>query len=230
MLSPIVSKFFLTALLISSAATSAAGKMPPGWYQGELPVLRVQVDATRDRAWFLVRSGVHLYDLKSRQKLRHIALPDWHWAGEPFGCLPDLALGPAGEALISSDVRPALWRVDALTMTVSMHELVLDEDREKDVGFYGLAYSAEHGVFFAVSCSHGSLWRIDPLLRRAQKIPLSAPLTKVCGLSVRPRVVQQKTSRHSGLCARTAQGGWTIHLAPDQRSGYAFARPCTNHC
>ncbi|MEK6243100.1 MAG: hypothetical protein AABM33_01250 [Pseudomonadota bacterium] len=190
--------------------------------------LRSQVDTARDRVWVLTRSGVQIYDLKSGLKTRDIALPDWIWAGEPYGCSPDLALGPTGDALISSDTLPTLWRVDGVTMRVSMHELVLDDERDKDVGFSGLAYSAEQGAFFGVSCSQGSLWRIDPLLGRARKIPLSAPLTRASGLFVRPRVFQQKTSRVVGFCARAAQGAWTINLAPDQRSGYVFAQPCTN--
>lgn len=190
--------------------------------------LRRQVDPARDRLWVLTKSGVQLYDLKSRQEMRDIALPDWLWAGEPYGMSPDLALGPAGDALISSDIRPTLWRVDAVTMRVSKHELALDQDRDKDVGFSGLAWSTAHGTFFAVSYLHGSLWRIDPLLRRAQKIPLSTPLPRASGLSVLPRVLKQRTIRLSGLCARTAQGGWTIHLAPDQRSGYVFAQACTD--
>lgn len=190
--------------------------------------LRSQVDPARDRLWVLTKSGVQLYDLKSRQKIRDIALPDWSWAGEPYGCSPDLALGPTGEALISSDIRPTLWRVDAVTMRVSKHELVLDEDRDKDVGFSGLVYSAEQGAYFAVSAVQGSLWRIDPLLSRAQKIPLSALLARACGLSVLPRVLKQRTSRFSGFCARSAKGGWTINMAPDQRSGYVFAQACTD--
>jgi hypothetical protein len=137
------------------------------------PILRVQVDAARDRIWILTRNGVDIYDFKTQKATRHISLPDWHWAGEPFGCSPDLAPGPRGEALISSDVVPTIWRVDPATLAASKHELALDADADKDVGFSGLAYSTEQGVWLGVSCFHGSLWRIDPSLRRAQKMSRS---------------------------------------------------------
>ena len=134
------------------------------------PILKLQVDAVRERIWILTRSGVDIYNFKTQKRTGHVSLPDWHWAGEPFGCSPDLALGPRGEALISSDVVPTIWRVDPATLAASRHELVLDEDADKDIGFSGLAYSAEQGVWFATSCFHGSLWRIDPPLRSAQKM------------------------------------------------------------
>jgi hypothetical protein len=141
--------------------------------QSVSPILGLQVDPTRDRIWILTRSGVDIYNFKTQKRSGHVSLPGWHWAGEPFGCSPELALGPRGEALISSDVVPTIWRVDPATLAVSRHELVLDEDADKDVGFSGLAYSAEQGVWFAASCFHGSLWRIDPSLRRAQKMSKS---------------------------------------------------------
>jgi hypothetical protein len=215
-----------SAALQGSVSAPAAQAVPQAWYQGELPILRFRMDEARERGWILTRMGVLVFDLKSRQTMRYVPLPDWHWAGQPFGASPELALGPAGEALITSDILPTLWRVDATTLRVSTHELVLDEDGDKDVGFSGLAYSAQHGAFFAVSPLHGSLWRIDPLLRRGQKIALSAPLAGAAALSVLPRVEQGKGSGRSVLCARTAHGDWVIQLAPDQRVGYAVAQPC----
>ena len=98
----------------------------------------------------------------------------------PYGCPPDLALGPKGEAVVTSNIVPILWRIDPDTLAVSVHELVLDADNDKDVGFSGLRYSTEHGVFFAASDVHGSLWRIDPLLRKGQKVPFLAPIREGC--------------------------------------------------
>jgi len=93
-----------------------------------------------------------------------------------YACLPDLALGPRGEVVITSNIVPTLWRIDPETLAVSMHPLVLEADTGKDVGFSGLVYSSEHGAFFAVSDPHGSLWRIDAPFTSARKIPLSAPI------------------------------------------------------
>jgi len=74
------------------------------------------------------------------------------------------------------------------------------------------------GVFFAVSATYGSLWRIDTLLRRGQKIPVSTPLRDACGLAID----RSKIRRTVVLCAQ----GRAIYLAPDQRSGYVFAGRC----
>jgi hypothetical protein len=212
----------LSAALISQAVSGGqmSTKIPPGWHEDGLPILRFQKDAVRDRGWILARSGVLVFDFKTRSTTAHVSLPEWTWAGEEFTCLPDLALGPKGEAVISSNVVPTLWRIDPVTLAVSRHELVLDADTDKDVGFTGLTYSAQQGAFFAVS-HFGALWRIDPLFKRAQKIPLSAPIAKACGVAIRPT-----KGRFLRLCVGGPQGGWTINLAPDHRSGYVFQQPC----
>ena len=44
--------------------------------------------------------------------------------------------------------------------------VIVDADTDKDVGFSGLTYSERNGAYFAVSGLHGTLWRIDPLLRQ----------------------------------------------------------------
>lgn len=102
--------------------------------------------------------------------------------------------------------------------------LVLDRDADKDVGFTGLTFSQAQGALYAVS-DHGALWHIDLRLRRAQKVDLSTPMPRACGIATRPR--KNGVTRFFGLCVRGQQGGWTVHLAPDRRSGYVIARPCT---
>jgi hypothetical protein len=213
----------LGVALISQAvaADEVGGKIPAAWHEDGLAILRFQRDVGRDRGWILTRDGVLVFDFKTRSTTAYVPLPGWTWAGEAFTCLPDLALGPKGEALISSNVVPEVWRVDPVTLAVSRHPLTIDADTDKDVGFTGLTYSATQGVFFAVS-HYGSLWRIDPSLRRAQQVPLSKPIAKACGVSV-----PSTRSRFVRLCVSGPQGGWTINLAPDQRSGYVFQQPCT---
>ncbi|MFN0305577.1 MAG: hypothetical protein ACKVQU_35085 [Burkholderiales bacterium] len=198
----------------------------PSRVEAEWPQFRHQVDKARNRVWFLTRDGVRLYDLDAPEKIRHIQLPDWVWIGEPLGCMPDLTLGPIGEALVSSNVVPWLWRIDPDTLAVSKHELALDTDAGKEIGFSGLAYSAEQRAFIAVSPFHGSLWRIDASLATAQKIQLSAPIPQACGIAIRPRAFEGKMARAVRLCVDTGQGGWAVDLAPDQRSGHVTARSC----
>lgn len=206
---------------IGAAARPAADPAP----RVEQPRARHQVDAARNRVWFLTEEGVFLHDASRAERIA-VPVPGWVFAGAPYGCLPDLALGPKGEAVVTSDIVPTLWRIDPDTLAVTVHPLALDADRDKDVGFSGLVYSPQRGAFFAVSYQHGSLWRIDPQLQRAEKIALSAPLPRACGLAVHKRSSQQVLGRIVDLCARTPQAGWSVLFAPDWRSAYVSAAPC----
>jgi hypothetical protein len=179
--------------------------------------LRYRAQPERARAWVLDAGGLFLEE--ARKPRRAITLADWQWAGEPYACAPDIAIGPRGEAVVTSNVLPVLWKVDPDTLAVTMHRLELDADADKDVGFSGLVYSERDGAWFAVSELHGSLWRIDPLLRRAQKIALSEPVRGACSVSMSRA---QRVSRFSRLCLQ----GRTVNLAPDQRSAYVQAAGC----
>jgi hypothetical protein len=121
------------------------------------------------RAWSLTQEGVSVLDPAGLRAV-NVALPGWHWAGAPYGAAPVLAIGPQGEAIVTSDVAPVLWRVDPKTLAVSVHPLVLDADNDKDIGFSTLAYSREHDAFVGVSGMHGSVWMIDRALMRARKV------------------------------------------------------------
>ena len=177
--------------------------------------LRTVHDASRNRVWVLESDALYLHQGAQKQRYE---LPGWIYASEPYACSPDLTVDGQGSAVVSSNVVPVLWRVEPAKGQVTRHELALDADSDKDVGFSGLAYVPEQGVFFAVSATYGSLWRIDTLLRRAQKIPVSTPLRDACGLAID----RSKIRRTVVLCAQ----GRAIHLAPDQRSGYVFAGRC----
>jgi hypothetical protein len=214
----VMSKILRIFLLLGVLALCAAA-------MADEAILRYEEDPARNRAWLLTRSGVLVFDLTTRQTVAQASLPGWVWAGETFACPPGLALGPKGEALISSNVKPALWRVDPVSFAVTRHAPVLDADSDKDVGFTGLTFSKVQGSFYAVS-DYGALWRIDPLLARAQKIDLNAPLLRACGVAV--RTAKSGFNRFFGLCVRGPQGGWTVNLAPDRRSGYVLAQPCSS--
>ena len=177
--------------------------------------LRTVHDASRNRVWVLESDALYLHQGAQKQRYE---LPGWIYASEPYACSPDVAIDAQGAAVVSSNVVPVLWRVEPAKGQVTRHELALDADSDKDVGFSGLAYVPEQGVFFAVSATYGSLWRIDTLLRRAQKIPVSTPLRDACGLAID----RSKIRRTVVLCAQ----GRAIYLAPDQRSGYVFAGRC----
>jgi hypothetical protein len=131
------------------------------------PMLHYQVDSGRGRSWWLMRDGVLLNSAAQARKV--VALPGWLWAADPH-CPPDLALGPAGEAVVTSNVVPTLWRIDEKSLAVTVHDLKLNTGNDKDVGFAAVVYSPEHGAFFAYSEAQRSVWRIDRRLERAIKV------------------------------------------------------------
>jgi hypothetical protein len=186
--------------------------------------LRVVHDLSRNQLWLLQRDGVYLHDATTQQLKKRYELPGWLYVRERYACAPDLAIDARGAAVISSNIAPILWRVDPATAGVTTHELALDADNDKDVGFSGLVYVADQGAFFAVSSVQGSLWRIDSLLRKAQKIPVSASLKNACGVALE----RTKTRRTLVLCARSGEGTRAIHLAPDQRSAYVRGDACSS--
>jgi hypothetical protein len=91
-------------------------------------VLRSLTDPARSRVWSLTREGVFVHDVRTPEKIVKVALPSWSWVHAEYGCPPDLALGPGGEAVVVSNVVPMLWRIDPETLAVSVHELILDSD------------------------------------------------------------------------------------------------------
>jgi len=125
-----------------------------------------------ERTWALARDGVVVRWGRAAQL---VPLPDWQWAERAYACPPVLALGPGGEVIVTSNVVPTLWRVDARTLRVTVHRLELDADHDKDVGFTSLRYSAAEEAWIAFSAGHGSTWRIDRGLARARKIAEHQP-------------------------------------------------------
>lgn len=147
--------------------------------------VRQRDDPARNRIWILDSHGLFVYDT-STGKLLEIPLPSWHWVGMPHSCAPDVALGPEGEVVVTSNVVPVIWRIDPKTLNVSKHELALDADNNKDVGFSRMVYSTENNAYFAISDVYGSLWRIDRSLRHGQKIARVEMAQRACSV-IRPR-------------------------------------------
>lgn len=139
------------------------------------PETRQHVDGGRGRNWTLTREGLFLRQIASAEQ-RAIALPGWVMAGRPYGAEPVLTVGPGGDVLVTSDVVPAVWRVDPRTLAVSVHRPALDAHQDMDFGFTSLAYSARHGAFVAVSAMPNARWRIDAALTRAEKIESLHPV------------------------------------------------------
>ena len=187
-----ITAILLAALLVAvggcsantapSLSPQAASYAPDNQPRG----VRYRIDPVRNRVWILTSDGVSLQVAGTPGRVVEIALPSWQWMDEPYGCPPDLAFGPDGAVVVTSNIVPTLWRIDPDSLAVTKHDLVLDADNDKDVGFSGLEYSSEQGMFLAVSDVHGSLWRIDPLLRKAHKVRQSAPAREAASC-VRPQ-------------------------------------------
>lgn len=178
-------RFSFPLIIVFAAACSG----PLYADENAAPGVRRQVDAARNRVWLLARDGVSVVDKAAPDRVTRVPLPNWLWIGEPYGCPPGLALGPKGEAVITSDVLPTLWRIDPATLAVTEHALALDADTDKEIGFASLAWSAKHGAFYAAGASDGSRWRVDPLLKRAQKIGISEAAGRACGAAPQPPTV-----------------------------------------
>jgi hypothetical protein len=208
----------------SSATSRHYGGNAPA---GQLVSVRYQVDSGRERVWWLTGEGVFVNNARALQRTA-VPIPGWTWAREPWSCMPDLALGPRGEALVTSNVLPVVWKIDPDTLAVTEHPLLLDADADKDVGFSGLTYSPEHDAYFAVSGAHGTLWKIDPQLTRGEKIALSMPIHNACRVAMGGRVVPQASARAVGLCVGGKQRNWTVELVIAHRVGHVRDTACTD--
>jgi hypothetical protein len=174
-------KTALAAILASFCLVSITG-CEKGARPVETSVIRYQADAARDRIWSLTRDGVAL-QMRAKPGKTVIELPDWAWAHAPWACPPDLAIGPKGEAVITSNVSATLWRIDPETLAVTVHPVALGSDTHRDFGFSKLAYSLDRGVFIAVSDTFASTWEIDAQLTTARKVADSGPVSSPCRFS-----------------------------------------------
>jgi hypothetical protein len=139
-------------------------------FAGDGPdVLRSLSDEARKRVYLLVPDGVEVLQAGTRRRIARVTLPGWIWADEPYSCPPDIALASEGDVLVTSNVVPVIWRIDPTTLATTRHELSLDQDRDKDVGFTRLRWSSDLRVFVAITDS-GSRWHIDGSLSRARKV------------------------------------------------------------
>jgi hypothetical protein len=154
------------AIVASLALVSLAGcessAQPPA-----AGMLAYQVDEERSRSVWLTREGVQIHSAAARPV--SLALPGWIYAGTPH-CPPGLAIGAKGEIVVTSNVIPTIWRIDAATQAVTVHALALDADQDKDVGFAAVIYAPEQRVFVAYSEGQRSVWKIDADLNVASKV------------------------------------------------------------
>ena len=163
------------AIAALAGLLSAAACGSDGYEEQESMLYRI--DRAHGRTWRLGIAGLFVRERKDGREAL-VELPGWVVARD--GCLPAFALGPKGEVVVTSNVIPTLWRVDPDTLAVSAHSLELNADRDKDVGFSDLSFSATYGAYFAVSDLDGSIWKINGSLKRAEK--MTPPVQPIAGL------------------------------------------------
>jgi hypothetical protein len=148
------------------------------------PALRIQADTRRNRVWVLSLHGVFIYDSSTRKLLKRIELPNWTVVRKIFMCPPDLVLSPSGTALVTSNILPILWEIDAESLAVRQHNLVPDVDSDKDFGFTALYFDRGGRELLGASSPPGSVWRIDLSADKVHKVRLSSPVRGDCGLGL----------------------------------------------
>jgi hypothetical protein len=148
-------------IVLASASISAVADQGP-------KMLKTLDDDARKRVYVLARDGVVLLDAKTRRTVAHVTLPGWVWVGEKYSCPPDIALAPDGDVLVSSNIVPIIWRIEHRTLATTLHELTLEQDRDRDVGFTRLRWSRHLRTFVGMADS-GARWHIDLSLSRARK-------------------------------------------------------------
>ncbi|MGH8642537.1 MAG: hypothetical protein ACRET6_12560 [Burkholderiales bacterium] len=151
----------------------------PEYRAGERGVLRVRTDSARGRLWVLGVDDVRVYDSASKRLVRRIVLQNWDMAR--FICEPDMLLDPSGSAIISSNMRAKLWRIDADSLKVEEREIRLREREQWDVGFGALMLAAD-GKLLALSSTGGWLWKVDPDAGTAHLWNRGVPMLNVCDL------------------------------------------------
>lgn len=144
-------------------------------------ILRLRVDARRNRLWVLDTDAVHVFDLASNRRLRTVALPNWFYAGHGTNCLPDLQLDRNGAAFVSDNMQPKLWRIDPVRFSVDERSVRLEPPTPVDAGFSALVIGKD-GTMLAAMAAPGFLWRVDTRLFRAEKIQTSERLHGACAI------------------------------------------------
>jgi hypothetical protein len=126
----------------------------------ERDAVRIRKDAQRNRLWVLTFDEVRVYDTVRQRKrlIRKIELPNWSAAR--FICAPDMVLDKSGSAILSSNVQPSLWLIDADSFALEERKIRLREREQWDSGFRALAFAAD-GTLMAAASMDRSLWKID---------------------------------------------------------------------
>lgn len=166
----------LARIPVSQGAHAHVPSLP---LDGRQNVLRVRLDGPRARLWVLASDAVYVYHTPSSRLLARIPIGDISQHSSEH-CLADMALDDAGNAYVSSAMRPLLMRVDARSFEAAQHVLRPDVDSDKDFGLSALAFA--DGALYAASATIGRLWKVDYVNGTAQHVEISEPIFGACAL------------------------------------------------
>jgi hypothetical protein len=178
-------------------------------------ILRLRVDARRDRLWVLDVGSVRVFDLARKQLVRTVNLPNWMYA-ESENCLPDLQLDARGAAFVSDNIQRKLWRIDGDSLSASEHAVALDSNVTLDVGFSALTITAD-GTMYAAMGAPGLLWRVDTRRFRAENIALGSRIFGACALESRVAEGSRDLILFALTAGRTAFSMQRISIVPGAR-------------
>jgi hypothetical protein len=178
----------LVLLVVIGIAAPGTGKNSPnaletyGLHQRE--TIAVRMDRVRGRLWVLGLDSLRIYDTATRKPLRELELPSWYITDG--ACAPDLVLDGSGSAVVSSNVVPQLWRIDATTFEVTVVDVTLRGREQWDIGFAALRLTSA-GTLRALSSNANSIWTIDVATGRADMLEAYAVPSSLCGSGQRSR-------------------------------------------
>lgn len=174
---------------------------------------RIRRDAARNRIWVLGLDYVRVYDGQSKTLIRKIALSSWSVAR--FACDPDMVLDASGSAIISSNVQPRLWRIDAGSFEVREHPVTLQGRERWDVGFGALAIGVD-GTLLAMTSVTEALWRIDLTKGSGSMVPPAGAPVNVCGLRTwSPSRTASRFQPSGNFVAAAASDGAAVSAGTD---------------
>ena len=135
--------------------------------------LRTANDLSRGRRWELGWDAVVAYDAATNRPIRRVALEGASLTHARRACSPDLLLDRSGALLVSSNSQPVLWRISPERFEVERYEIRLDDERGRDVGFSGLAWSRDGRTLHALDASTRKPWRIDLAALQAVRVDVA---------------------------------------------------------
>lgn len=145
-------------------------------------VLSTRTDTARGRVWVLGPEDLRVYDAATHKLVRRVVLPGWSMAR--YECRPDLALDASGSAIVSSNIVPNLWRVDAQNFRVSEKAIRLEGQESWDIGFGPITLAGD-GTVYALTSNGMSLWKVAPEASSAVRLETYLPPVKRCVLPER---------------------------------------------